>query len=316
MNGLSHGGYSTRDVSITSGAFCEDPDLLEEYMTSIVDGLLPRTPFERIQAREIASIYVRIDRVNAFESAALSEPAHSGRRRRREPGDAPIDLVGAARRAIDIAGDTTRATKSLMSQLTSAMKLYENQQRRRTPESLLDMDTLPNDPTPEQKIAYSTELAELAESVATKAAATAGRPAPFKVVPTDQPEVSPEGVEPSEAPRQPASEDAGVESTDAPVPTDHTSRVEDPVPVADDDALDDDALDDEVTLGSETPTDSILGEQLAHEGDEDSGPDRAIGSVAMPSRPGNAESRSEPNVPTEERDETDGGATEQASEPP
>jgi hypothetical protein len=79
-NATTHGGYATRPHAIRSGAFQEDPGDVAEFVDGIVEALNPRDHVERIEARNIATGYLRLRRLQAFEAdsiggAGLKPPA-------------------------------------------------------------------------------------------------------------------------------------------------------------------------------------------------------------------------------------------------
>jgi len=76
QNATKHGGYATRDLAIQVGVFKEDPDEIEGFVEALISALSPRDALEQQEAHGIAMIYLRLRRINWFESQAMSEPQY------------------------------------------------------------------------------------------------------------------------------------------------------------------------------------------------------------------------------------------------
>lgn len=72
LNSLTHGGYARGDIAISRGVFKEDPDELEAMLNAVAQSLDPRDEIEWQQARHIAGLFNRRNRVDRFENHAVA----------------------------------------------------------------------------------------------------------------------------------------------------------------------------------------------------------------------------------------------------
>lgn len=71
QNALRHGAYANSTTPIRCGELAEDPDLVAAGIDDIIDSLAPRDAVEHRQARLIASLYLRLDRLERYEALSL-----------------------------------------------------------------------------------------------------------------------------------------------------------------------------------------------------------------------------------------------------
>lgn len=71
QNALRHGAYASSTTPIRCGELAEDPDLVAAGVDDIIDSLAPRDAVEHRQARLIASLYLRLDRLERYEALSL-----------------------------------------------------------------------------------------------------------------------------------------------------------------------------------------------------------------------------------------------------
>lgn len=81
-NATTHGVYRSGSGAVTAGPFAEDPEHVEEQVQAIVRGLRPRDDLERIHAREIAELYLDLERTREYKRVSLAAPAVRRRTRR------------------------------------------------------------------------------------------------------------------------------------------------------------------------------------------------------------------------------------------
>lgn len=78
-NAVTHGVFAAGATPISRGPFEEDADELEGAIAEIAEALQPRDAIEWRQARQVASLYVRLDRLDVLEAHSLAGDASTPR---------------------------------------------------------------------------------------------------------------------------------------------------------------------------------------------------------------------------------------------
>jgi hypothetical protein len=73
QNATRHGGSAQTLFAIPTGVLAEDEEQLQADVDAIVRCLAPRDALERAEAKQVALPYIRIDRIDKYESQVLAE---------------------------------------------------------------------------------------------------------------------------------------------------------------------------------------------------------------------------------------------------
>lgn len=133
-NAITHGAWRDRSRHVTTGPYREDPDDIEAAIAEIVQGLRPRDGLERFHARQVATVYLDLDRLATFKTDAIAGVTTDYRTPTPGPSDSAQEAQRtqlAALRAIErVLDKTCRLTRMLWSDLRTALAEYERLRAR------------------------------------------------------------------------------------------------------------------------------------------------------------------------------------------
>ena len=134
MNSTTHGCYSKTINPITRGPFAENPDAIVIFVEELIANLAPRDALERAAARQIAELWVKVERAGRFESEALATASSPHPDLPPASNDAGLQAGGGASAAIsEVLLLTLRIDSHLSRRLDEALARYEILRGRHLP---------------------------------------------------------------------------------------------------------------------------------------------------------------------------------------
>lgn len=143
QNAIKHAVYAHADRAVTAGPLSEHEDDVEAFLGAIVERLDPMDALQRSMAARVASIHLKLSRLEIYEAVVLRGGAKlPGRRGRRPLDDNEIEALNeevVARYAIEgVMDKTAKLWTALYRQLHVAMDEYERLTRLRSHASTID----------------------------------------------------------------------------------------------------------------------------------------------------------------------------------